>query len=310
MGYVGRQVDRGGGALSHRRRHGIDAATLDPVTRDHPFAPADMRAGMNRNPLDRLAEEPRHRRRPGHPEPHVGGAERRDPDARPIKDRDPGGVRSQARPTGAAQGQNRHPRGQIDRALRRAEQERRIQPSPPPARPQIDAARAQPRQPSPQQRRGFHSHRKHAAGRAGEQLDAQPLGPGHDFGGAERPLRQHGSVVSANERGERLVAGQVQARLARHQELARRRGHRLGHDDRPAGCHQRLGRHQARGARADHQRVDGLGHRRPLGFMARRRRVRSTRGICGVRLVERSVMSVSRSCETASSSGPIPQDCA
>ena len=257
---------------------------------------------MDGDALDGRPEMPRHRVRPADPQPHIGRAERRHVHARAGEDRPPCRIRPQTRPARPAQRQNGDVGADAAAAIRRLEPKFRpvrVEPGPAPSGPQIDPRIAQPRQPRAQQRRGLHADRKDAAGRAGEQLGPQALRPGHDLSRTEsgQGAGQMRAIGAGRELGRkafhRFRAGQVQARFPGHQEFAGRGRHRLGQDDATPGGGQHLGRHQPGRTRADDQRVNGVGHRRPRGIMDSRISARSISAICGARVDDRSARSVS-----------------
>ena len=220
------------------------------------------------DPLQRLTGEPfAKQRRPGDVEADVGGSKRR---RRRIQPRGPGAVRTQARPAGAAQGQN-HGAGPFQPlAVRRLERQRSVPPSDPArAGADINPQRLQPRQPGAQKGRRLHRLGEDPPAGAHEGRLAQPLDPlrqvgrreGVDPAGDGRP----GGAGAGREVLQRLGMGQVQPAASGHQELARHRRHPVVDHDAQPRLGQPFGRHQPGRPGADHMNLsDGFAHRPAL----------------------------------------------
>ena len=119
----------------------------------------------------------------------------------------------------------------------------------------------QPREPCPQQGRGFHRPGENPPGGAGKDLLSQPFSPVlHRLGIKGLQHRTQGLLrffIGGEEGGEGLGLGQVQPGFARHQELAPDRRFRLTKRDRQPRLRHDLCRHQPRRAAPDDQ---GAGH--------------------------------------------------
>lgn len=206
---------------------------------------------------------PRHRRRPVDAKSSIRRLERRQRDAFGGKRPGPSPVRPEPRPACAAERQDGGACGHPDRPVRRGEKRPGPVPAlPAPAGAEADAAPRQPPRPGTQQRRGLHRHRKHPPGRAGEDRLPQSPRPGLHViraeGGEHRREPCRRLAIGGEEAPGRFHPGQVQPRLASHQELASDRGLGLGQKDGMASPGQYLGRHHPRRPRPHDQRRDPL----------------------------------------------------
>ncbi len=268
----------------------VDAAALDAAGGDDELRRRRLRAGGGQaHRLDRRAEVPRHRRRPGDAEADVGGAERRERHPRAGEDRGPGAVGAEPRPGAAAEREHRRARRRAPAGLRAWR-----------------SAAAPSRQPSQRQRvrkrdaRGLEPARSRRAAaarpssRAGKTRPELPVKTATPRSAAQRARpppgrRRRGSARASRRRRCRRrrrrrrgsSLGEVEAGLAGHQSLRPERRPRLGEDDGAAGGGQRLGGHQPGGAAADHQRVDALGRLHAAPDRRCRRRRQAPGGAAG-----------------------------
>ena len=122
---------------------------------------------------------------------------------------------------------------------------------------------AQAMQPGTQQGRGLHVRRKHPARGANKGVHPQLFGPGAQRLSPKVIEHRRNHVlarpITGGKQRRRLRMREVQAALARQQELAPDRGHRviqINHDTR---ARQHLGRHQTSWTTANHDgtRADG-----------------------------------------------------
>jgi len=277
LGKIGQEVDPERGAVTHvaqRGGEGIEPASLDAGGGDHHLAPQPAVPGDERDRFQRRAEMRRHRRRPRDVETHVRRRERGKGDAC-IRERPrPGAIGAEPGPGGATEGEDGSRGFYPALAIRCREAGGRALPAEPaPAGADGGAGRGEPREPAAEQGRGLHASREDTAGRACETGLSQRFRPFPDLlrseGRKGRAEPSGGIAVSSEEIVRCFRLGEVQPRLACHQELSRHAGFRLGNRHGKTRGSQHFGGDQPGGAGADHQCGDALDGTRQAGYGSR-----------------------------------------